>query len=111
MAHFARIENNIVTNVIVISNNDCPGDFPDSEPIGQAFIAGLGLEGEWKQTSYNASFRGLFAGIGFTFDGSNFIPPQPYPSWVLDGLFWVPPIPYPNYEARWDESTQSWVAI
>jgi hypothetical protein len=71
MAHFAKINNNIVTDVIVVSNSDC-GDveFPESEPIGQAFLASLGLDGEWLQTSYNANFRGVYAGIGFTYDSA-----------------------------------------
>jgi hypothetical protein len=71
MAHFAKINNNIVTDVIVVSNSDC-GDveFPESEPIGQAFLASLGLNGEWLQTSYNANFRGVYAGIGFTYDSA-----------------------------------------
>ena len=75
MAHFALIDvDNIVREVIVISNADCGGgDFPSSEPIGQAFINGphpdnLALAGVWKQTSYSASFRGCFAGIGFSYD-------------------------------------------
>jgi hypothetical protein len=75
MAHFALIDSaNIVRYVIVISNSDCGGgDFPASEPIGQAFINGphpecLALEGEWRQTSYSGSFRGCYAGIGYTYD-------------------------------------------
>jgi len=66
MAHFAEINNdNIVQQVIVVSNDDCGGgDFPASEPIGQAFIASIGLTGTWLQTSYHANFRGLYAGIG-----------------------------------------------
>ena len=69
MAHFARISDNIVQQVIVVSNDDCGGgDFPASEPIGQAFIASLSLEGEWLQTSYHANFRGKYAGIGDTYD-------------------------------------------
>lgn len=75
MAHFARIDDgNIVRQVIVISNDDCGGGtFPASEPVGQAFINGphpdcLALEGEWLQTSYSGSFRGCFAGIGFSYD-------------------------------------------
>jgi hypothetical protein len=69
MAHFARIKDNVVQQVIVVSNDDCGGgDFPASEPIGQEFIASLGLSGEWKQTSYHANFRGIYAGIGFTYD-------------------------------------------
>lgn len=69
MAHFAKINNNIVETVIVVSDDDCGGgNFPASEPIGQAFIASIGLDGEWKQTSYNNNFRGLYAGIGCTYD-------------------------------------------
>ena len=69
MAHFARIDENIVREVIVIDNADCGGgEFPESEPIGQAFIASIGLEGFYAQTSYNSNFRGTYAGIGFTYD-------------------------------------------
>lgn len=69
MAHFARIDNGIVREVIVIDNANCGGgEFPESEPIGQAFIASIGLAGEWRQTSYNGNFRGTYAGIGFAFD-------------------------------------------
>ena len=69
MAHFARIEGDIVTQVIVVSNADCGGkEFPESEPIGQEFIASLGLDGEWLQTSYNNSFRSHFAGIGWRYN-------------------------------------------
>ena len=69
MAHFAQVTYNIVRNVIVVNNSDCGGgDFPDSEPIGQAFIASLGIEGEWLQTSYNNNFRGTYAGQGMTYD-------------------------------------------
>ena len=74
MAHFAKIENGFVQQVIVVSNDDCGGgDFPESEPIGQAFIASLGLTGEWLQTSYHANFRGKYAGIGDTWNGTNFV--------------------------------------
>ena len=69
MAHFAKIENGIVTHVIVVANEDCGGgDFPTSEPIGQAFISSLGIDGEWLQTSYNNNFRGEYAGIGIMYD-------------------------------------------
>jgi len=69
MAHFAQVENNIVRNVIVIDNSDCGGgDYPDSEPIGQAFIASIGIDGDWLQTSYNNNFRGTYAGQGMTYD-------------------------------------------
>jgi hypothetical protein len=85
MAHFAQVdENNIVQDIIVISNADCGGGtFPASEQIGQAFINGphpscLALAGVWKQTSYSASFRGCFAGLGFSYDPvlDVFVPPM-----------------------------------
>lgn len=66
MAHFAKIENGIVREVIVIGNGDAP-----TEAAGQAFIASIGLAGEWKQTSYNANFRGKYAGIGDIYDAVN----------------------------------------
>ncbi len=70
MAHFAQVdEYQIVRNVIVIDNSDCGGgDYPDSEPIGQAFIAAIGIDGDWLQTSYNGNFRGQYAGQGMTYD-------------------------------------------
>jgi hypothetical protein len=69
MAHFAKIENGIVTHVIVVGNDDLNNlEFPDSELVGQEFIDSLGLEGTWKQTSYNANFRGKYAGEGDTYD-------------------------------------------
>lgn len=78
MAHFARVDSGIVKQVIVVSNDDCAGgDFPASETAGQAFIASLGLMGEWLQTSYNHNFRGRFAGIGLFYDAvtDTFTPP------------------------------------
>ena len=80
MAHFAKVENSIVTDVIVVANSDCGGgDFPESEPVGQAFIASLGLDGEWLQTSYHANFRGVYAGFGYIYDAEldEFIEPAP----------------------------------
>jgi hypothetical protein len=81
MAHFAQIQEGIVTQVIVISNDDAPDPFPESEALGQAFIASLGLGGEWRQTSYHGTFRGNYAGIGYTYDPEldEFIPPEPDP--------------------------------
>jgi hypothetical protein len=69
MANFAEIdENNIVQQVIVVSNEDCGGGiYPSSDPIGAAFCNSL-LGGTWLQTSYNNSFRGVYAGIGYTYD-------------------------------------------
>ncbi len=78
MAHFARINTDKrVDIVLVISNDDCGGgDFPASEPIGQAFIASLGLEGEWRQTSYSNSFRSKYAAHGDLFTGTEFVSPE-----------------------------------
>ena len=95
MEHFAKIENGFVVNVISISNcaiGSCIGkdhwdyqeeyhkdhgslDFPDTEPLGQKVLAESGFEGEWIQTSYNAKFRGKYAGIGDLWDGTNFTTP------------------------------------
>ena len=70
MAHFARLDsNNVVRQVIVISDDVAPDPAPQNEAQGQVFIANvLGLAGEWKQTSYNGNFRGTYAGIGYTYD-------------------------------------------
>jgi hypothetical protein len=81
MAHFAKIINETVTQVIVINNDDCGGGvFPESEPIGQAFIASLLIDGLWLQTSYSGSFRNCFAGISYRFlsnagEYGEFVPP------------------------------------
>lgn len=81
MAHFARIDNNEVTEVIVISDDLAPDPAPDNEAAGQAFIADvLGLSGTWLQTSYNGNFRGVYAGVGYTYDTdlNEFVaPPEP----------------------------------
>ena len=83
MAHFARIDNGIVRQVIVVSNDDAPDPYPESEPIGQAFIAEiLGLSGVWLQTSYHGNFRGRYAGVVYTYDPDfdEFVaPPEPEP--------------------------------
>jgi len=76
MANFAKVTNNIVEQVIVIADSDCAGgSLPESELAGQEFIASLGYTGEWKQTSYNNNFRGTYAGIGYTWNGTDFVPP------------------------------------
>lgn len=119
MAYFAQLENNIVQQVISISNFDAPDPAPtNSEPLGQAFIANvLKLGGTWKQTSYNGTFRKHYAGIGYTYDDvlDAFIPPKPYPSWLLntETCEWEAPIPYPNDDKLyyWDEETQQWVEM
>jgi hypothetical protein len=77
MAHFAKVENGIVTEVIVVNNETLGNlEFPDSESVGQEFISSLGLDGTWKQTSYNNNFRGKYAGIGDTWTGKTFKSPE-----------------------------------
>ena len=73
MAHFAQVDDSgIVRQVIVVSNSDCGGgDYPASNAAGQTFIKSIGLDGKWEQTSYSGSFRGAYAGQGFTFDAVN----------------------------------------
>jgi hypothetical protein len=63
MAHFAKIEDGYVRQVIVVRNEDAP-----DEATGKAFIASIGLDGEWIQTSYNGNFRSRFAGTGMIYD-------------------------------------------
>ena len=120
MAHFAKVENGIVTKVIV-AEPEFFETFVDDSP------------GEWIQTSYNTrggvhydadnqpdggtALRKNFAGVGFTYDVSRdaFYTPQPYASWTLheDSCTWQPPVVLPDdgNSYRWDEDTTSWVAI
>jgi len=119
MAHFAKIdENNIVQQIIVVSNEDCGNlDFPESEPIGQNFINSIGLEGNWKQTSYNSTFRKRYAGLDDVYDESRdaFLPIKPFTSWILneDTCLWKSPIENPNdgKSYMWDEETINWIEI
>ena len=78
MAHFMELdENNVVKQIIVVSDEDCGGvDFPDSEPIGQLFIASLGLTGTWKQTSYNGNFRGDYGSVDYLTDNIDSVEPD-----------------------------------
>lgn len=107
MSHYAKIEDGIVTNVIVAEQ-----DFIDTQ------------EGTWVQTSYNTKggvhvlggtpLRKNYAGIGFIYDSTLdvFYEPQVYPSWTLDNntFLWVAPVDYPDdgYFYEWNEGTTSW---
>ena len=69
MPFFAEMHENRVKQVIVIDAENCGYvEFPESEPIGQAYIASIGLSGDYLETSYVGSFRGTYAGIGWTYD-------------------------------------------
>jgi len=116
MAHFAEIDsNNVVLRVIVVANKDtADANGNEVESIGVAFCQRL-LGGNWVQTSYHGNIRKNYAGIGYTYDAAidAFVPPQPYPSWVLNTntAQWEAPVPYPTdgKDYTWDEATQSWV--
>jgi hypothetical protein len=127
MAHFAKLdENNIVIFVTVGSQSDDGKEDELFQRTGDVY----------KQTSYNTrggvyytpntnepdpdqskAYRKNYAGLGYTYDATRdaFIPPKPYPSWVLDefSCLWNAPVPYPTDGNRyaWDEDTQSWVEI
>ena len=110
MAHFAKIESGIVTQVIVAEQ-----DFVDTQV------------GTWVQTSYNTHgsrhtlgntpLRKNYAGIGYTYDNlrNAFYAPQPFPSWTLNETtcLWEPPVALPDDDKMytWDEDTTSWVEI
>jgi len=87
MAHFAQLdESNIVTQVIVVHNNELLDNGVESEAKGAAFCQSL-LGGNWIQTSYNGNIRKNYAGIGYTYDQTRdaFIPPKPEEgNWVLN---------------------------
>lgn len=112
MSHFAKVEDGIVTEVLVIEQ-----DVIDTGLFGDPTL--------FVQTSYNTRggqhpngtpLRKNFAGVGYTYDAVRdaFIPPQPYPSWVLDEdtCLWTPPAPHPNDGGMymWDENVGEWVA-
>ena len=102
MAHFAKLDNNTVTEVIVAEQ-----DFINSGAVGDSFL--------WVQTSYSSSFRKNFAAVGYTYDKTKdaFIAPKPYPSWTLveDTCQWEAPVSYPTdgQAYAWDEDTTAWV--
>ncbi len=111
MAHYAKVEDGVVTQVIVA----------DSQEWCEA-----NLGGTWVQTSYNTvgnvntreggvALHKNYAGIGYTWDGTGFAAPQPYPSWSKDATtyLWNAPTPMPTDDKRytWDEATTSWVEI
>jgi hypothetical protein len=120
MAHFSQLDtNNIVTNVIVINNNELlDQDGNEIEQKGIDFCKTLfGQDTKWVQTSYNGNFRKNYAGIGYAYDKTldAFIPPKPYNSWLLDETIaqWKAPVDYPTDDKRytWNEETLAWDVI
>ena len=119
MSHFAEINaESKVIRVLVGDNNDPAGD------EGYQWLVN-NLGGEWIQTSYNTignehrlggtPFHKNYAGIGYTWDGTGFAAPQPFPSWTLNAetYLWEAPTPMPTDHKRytWDEATTSWIEI
>ena len=118
MAHFAELnENNIVTKVIVVHNNELQNtDGTESESKGIDFCESLFGHRNWVQTSYNGNIRYNFAGQGYTYDEDNdaFYAPQPFASWSLnENYIWEAPIPMPEDDNiyAWDEENQEWKII
>lgn len=99
MPHFAKVENGVVTTVIVADQS-----FIDSGAVGDPTT--------WVQTSYNGSTRKSYAGIGYLYisEIDAFVPPKPFESWVLEEKSgrWVAPVPRPDNDTIWDEETLSW---
>ena len=120
MAHFAKVLNGTVIDVIV-AEPEFFDTFIDSSP------------GQWLQTSYNTrgnvhygpdgqpdggvALRANYAGVGYTYDHQHdvFYAPQPFPSWILSQTTWLwePPVLYPTDGKMyfWDEATTSWVEV
>jgi hypothetical protein len=113
MAHFAKVEYGIVTEVLVIEQ-----DVIDTGAFGDPAL--------WVQTSYNTHggqhpegrpLRKNYAGVGFIYDAERdaFIAPQPFASWTLDGdtCLWNAPTPYPDDGKiyTWDEAALAWVEV
>ena len=121
MAHFCELDsNNVVKQVIVVSNADTStAQGEEKESIGIAFCERL-LGGTWVKTSYNATIRKNYAGIGYTYDKDRdaFIPPKPYASWVLNETtcLWNAPVAMPSDAGQgdppkmytWNEETIGW---
>ena len=114
MAHFALVQNGLVTDVVVADQ-----DFINTGALGDP--------ANWVQTSYNTAggqhklggtpLRKNYAGVGFTYDATRdaFIPPKPFASWLLneDTCLWDAPTPMPQDGKfyNWDEATTSWVEL
>ena len=133
MAHFARVNaNNIVTFVSTCDNSLLLVDgkeVRDNEAainhLNATVPSQIAPGVKWIQTSYNHSFRKMYAGLGLIYSesGDVFYPPQPHTSWTLDSNFdWKPPISIPSDSGidnryDWDEdvyqadNTKGWIKI
>lgn len=114
MAHYAKVRDGKVIDVIVADQNFID-NMIDTSP------------GTWIQTSYNTRagvhinngtpLRKNYAGVGYIYDSARdaFYEPKPYPSWTLDenSCTWQPPVDYPDDGQKyyWNEETSSWVQV
>lgn len=118
MAHFAEINaDGFVQRVVVVANAELlDANGVESEQKGVAFLQSLYGSSTWVQTSYNGNRRKNYAGVGFSYDAARdaFVPPQPFPSWLLEEATcrWMAPVPMPTdgNQYTWDETQQAWVA-
>lgn len=114
MAHFAIInQENIVESVVVVSNERLLVSGAESEQAGIDYLQPKFSDKKIIQTSYNKKFRKNYAGIGYLYDESMdaFIPPKPFPSWILnENCKWNPPAPYPKDGKKyiWFEDLRKW---
>lgn len=111
MSHWAELdEDNVVLRVLVGDNED-----PNGDEGYQWLLENLG--GTWVKTSYNATIRKNFAGIGYSYDEAldAFVPPKPYNSWILneETAIWEAPVAYPSDGEMysWNEETISWEVV
>jgi hypothetical protein len=124
MAHFAQLdENNVVINVTVVNNREIIDENGnESEEMGIEICKRVAGENtRWAQTSINHNIRGMYAGIGYTYNEENdrFYPPKPYPSWIWneENNCWESPVPMPDpndhfgYDYGWNEEKLEWEFI
>lgn len=116
MAHFARLENNIVVDVHVVDNHNLHDENGiEQEQIGINYLKSLWGDHRFVQCSYNGTIRKQYPGIGYSYDEANdiFVAPQPFSSWTLNENFdWVSPVVEPVVEfpmvAHWSEEKLDW---
>ena len=121
MAHYAFLDSNNIVTEVIVGKNEGENDIDWEQHYGE-------FRGQvCKRTSYNTyggvhslggdAYRKNYAGIGYTYNSARdaFIPPKPFPSWVLNTTtcLWDAPTPMPADDKRymWNEETVSWVEV
>jgi hypothetical protein len=109
VSHWAELDNNNKVIRVLVGDNDDP----NGDEGYKWLIDNLG--GTWIQTSYNSKIRGVYAGVGYSYNEKEdiFVIPQPYPSWTRSGSFWQAPTPKPEDGNlyTWNEEAQEWDLI